>query len=587
MTPKYIGPLYPLFFAFGSPIFAYGQLAKAAGRFNRTGPWRSDEMRPGYVRMSWHPTPGMSQEQGPYICKSRVVQLGLFPTIFGHLPAQVEHPECILHGGQACVYEAKWTEPPLRRHARLGLFLGALLALAIGLIAAAGVAITIALVSGFSLAGWALGRLWITQQDLDSRVKDIGDHNAALARVTQSNEQRYAELLEAKREVEKKVEQRTTRAARGDPASVRHARRDPGAGPRQDRLLQQRLARAALAAHADLRAARGPGRRSVAAGRRARGVRVDAAQRCPAAAPHQSAARSGQDRCRARWRSRRCRPICPALVPIDPERLRGRGRETKGVELELQRAGRDGAGRDRLVLDRVGDHQPGRQCAAVHHAPAARCASRSSDRGGEVSRHRLRRRRRASLRRISEKVFARFAQGDSSERMVGGTGIGLALVREAARLHGGDVRLVSELGQGFELHADLAAAARRRADDDGVASRSRATPARRCARAAGRARRVRGAGWLRPTALARRPHAPLALVVEDNPELRALHRRRARGATTACARRSTARDGLQLALRAQARRRGQRRRDAGDERLRAVPRAARARTRRARSRSCW
>src|SRR4029077_292576 len=47
-----------------------------------------------------------------------------------------------------------------------------------------------------------------------------------------------------------------------------------------------------------------------------------------------------------------------------------------------------------------------------------------------------------------KKVFERFAQGDSTKRIVGGTGIGLALVREAARLHAGEVKLVSELGRG-------------------------------------------------------------------------------------------------------------------------------------------
>src|SRR3954471_24701345 len=37
MSAKYIGPLYPLFRAFGSPRFSYNQLARAAGRVNKTG----------------------------------------------------------------------------------------------------------------------------------------------------------------------------------------------------------------------------------------------------------------------------------------------------------------------------------------------------------------------------------------------------------------------------------------------------------------------------------------------------------------------------------------------------------------------
>ncbi len=47
-----------------------------------------------------------------------------------------------------------------------------------------------------------------------------------------------------------------------------------------------------------------------------------------------------------------------------------------------------------------------------------------------------------------QKIFERFAHGDSTRRPIGGTGIGLALVREAASLHGGDAAVVSELGHG-------------------------------------------------------------------------------------------------------------------------------------------
>jgi signal transduction histidine kinase len=112
-----------------------------------------------------------------------------------------------------------------------------------------------------------------------------------------------------------------------------------------------------------------------------------------------------------------------------------------------------------------------------------------------------------------KKVFERFAQGDHNRRMVGGTGLGLVLVREAARLHGGDVTLTSDLGKGatFTLRLPRRPAGMASIAPPGSAARPITLP---------------------PPVLATEPEAPadletpgpnarapLALVVEDNPEL--------------------------------------------------------------------
>jgi len=55
-----------------------------------------------------------------------------------------------------------------------------------------------------------------------------------------------------------------------------------------------------------------------------------------------------------------------------------------------------------------------------------------------------------------QRLFERFYRVDRARsRELGGTGLGLAIVKHLARAHGGDVAVVSRLGEGSSFAIDL------------------------------------------------------------------------------------------------------------------------------------
>ncbi|HKP64417.1 MAG TPA: ATP-binding protein [Polyangiales bacterium] len=510
MSPKYIGPLYPLLFAFGSPGFTYNQLPRAAGRVNKTGHWEGSSLGPGQVEMSWIPNPESTQESEQYICRARKVQLERVPVLFDLVPATVEHPRCLFRGDSACVYRVRYEEPRRSPHALLGIAGGVLLA---ALLTQSQASAVVALVSvALVVGGWALGRTLTLRQDVRRRIGDIERHNEALDRVTRTNEQRYTDLLEAKSEVEQKVEQRTTELRQ----ATQRLSETLNEIQALDRAKTDFFNNVSHELRSPLTLILAPLEELVA------GRTPPGGERAAFQAMNRSAVRLlrliNQLLDLAKIDAGEMKIV---VAPVDlPSLIKSAmssfeaAAEKKGVALHTTTP----AEMPRVVLD----------AAWIESAFTNLLANalRLTKRGGSV---RVRVEDLGSDVEISvsddgpgiaadqqQKVFERFAQGDSTKGMVGGTGIGLALVREAMRLHGGDVRLVSELGRGATFTLTLP----RRIDQVVAVETSRSTasipsqlPPRMMMQEFIEERETgerAGAG----------PGAALALVVEDNPELR-------------------------------------------------------------------
>lgn len=514
-SPRYLGIVYPLIRSFGSPGFTFRQAAALIPRLNKVITCQAEDLDAQRTRIICRTREGAPREQKPYFCRVRTVQLEQIATLFDLPPAEVTHVECMHRGGEACVYDVAWKEHRRPFWSWVGLFGGATAALwfahVVDVHALAQVAVTIAASAG----GWAIGRTLELRRDLSSRLGDLSNVYDALGRSTQAHEIRFAELLEAKTEVEKKVEQRTSELreasqqlseALGKLQELDRAKTDFFNNVSHE--LRSPLTMI-LAPLDELLSGRPPagGERNAFesmhrnASRLLRLInqlldlaKIDAGEmKIHRVSTHlPDLLRGGLKAFEGAAQKKRVRlevraPENMATIAIDATWIDSAVTNLVANALRLTPS----EGGVRVIVEEHGSHVT---VAVSDDGPGIAPADQA-------------------------KVFERFAQGDSSKRVVGGTGIGLALVREAARLHGGDVRLESTVGIGSTFTITLPRL------EPGVVESAPlvATPVESARPSSGPSRRLiedvpdlpASADRAGPTA-----SAPLALVVEDNPELR-------------------------------------------------------------------
>ena len=175
-------------------------MADRLPRFNKVGSVEFEAHGDRRVVLTYFGHPSGPREQSPHICAARLGQMAAIPTLFDLPPAKVEHDICLHMGDDRCVYDVRWIASARGWTTPVALVvgggLGAVIAGPWG--AAAGVAV-----------GGLVARMIRLQRTLDARLGELFDHGDALLRSAEANERRFGELLLAKADVEQQVVERT------------------------------------------------------------------------------------------------------------------------------------------------------------------------------------------------------------------------------------------------------------------------------------------------------------------------------------------------------------------------------------------
>ena len=515
ISPRYLGFLRPMFRATNSPLFAYTQVVAATRRFNKVGEMEMVERGRHTATISYRPRPGAPPETNPLVCRVRGANLAALPSMFDLPPARMRHTECWHQGAEACVYEFSWQEPASRRRAWLGLALGAAVGGALALWLSPGSLVAGMLLCFAALLGLFFGRSLDLGHELSTRTRDAADQLDALAQSARANEERFREVVEAKAEVEKKVEQRTAElretGVRLEQAlaevqqldrtktvffqNVSHELRTPLTlllGPLEEmkagrsvpggekatietmyrnarRLLEyiNQLLDLAKIDAGGMKISRAPvdfgalARATVAdflpaAGQRRATIRVEGPQQGPSMTAD------------AAWIESALTNLLANAIRFSPE--------------------------DSEIVVRVADEGDVVRMQVGDQGPGMRAEEAAT-------------------------IFDRFAQASEPGARKGGTGLGLAIVREAARLHGGEASVTTAPGRGSTFTLTLPRTLQ--LDDEVVVESSVTSSPARHMDVARRMDDELGPASAEIDLAGPGPHAPLALVVEDNDDLRA------------------------------------------------------------------
>ena len=207
--PEAWGSLYYLFRTVANPAFVYRQVCERSRDYNKRATFEVLKLSSNYAELAWS-----EDGEHPYVCDNRRGQLASVPMVWGLPAAEVVEEECCARGGKRCLYRITWANRPRNLPAFLaGL---ALAAVVVGLGLWKGWSPLPVIATASALLGFFVGKTFDLLRTLRDAQQYSERQSEKLLESVGELEHKFDEIQRGKREIEdlnvnleQKVEERT------------------------------------------------------------------------------------------------------------------------------------------------------------------------------------------------------------------------------------------------------------------------------------------------------------------------------------------------------------------------------------------
>ena len=202
-TPEALGFAYYLLKALGTPKLCFEQTVKLGPTYNRVGKFEIENSGRTSMVLAYRST---VREHNRNLCEGRMAQLGSLPTIWNLPSAEVREEGCQVDGAESCRYVLQW-QNPIRSWRK---YAGGIAGSAAGIGAASlHFANGQLIVPSLAIIGALAGELFDRRNGLRSLQDQLRSQNEGFARSLEELQRRSDEIFQANVELENRVAQRT------------------------------------------------------------------------------------------------------------------------------------------------------------------------------------------------------------------------------------------------------------------------------------------------------------------------------------------------------------------------------------------
>ncbi len=202
-TPEAIGFLFHAVRTFGTARAVYVKTVELFPTLNRVGSFTIESMSSNHMVLAYR---SKVTEHSRSLCEGRMAQFASVPTIWDLPPAQVMELQCQVRGADCCRYELAWHEPVRGWRMGAGLLAGVAVGTAMGLL---GVGPLPVIVPAIGLGVASFGAWLDARQEVRRKDEYLAAQNEGLLQSLRDLERRYDEIYQSNVALEDRVSERT------------------------------------------------------------------------------------------------------------------------------------------------------------------------------------------------------------------------------------------------------------------------------------------------------------------------------------------------------------------------------------------